>query len=208
MSSFDIFILNYLAFFFYSFICWSYESTVWAKAELKRFTNRGFLLGPICPIYGFVSLLDWYALHNIKSPVMIFIVGATVCSIFEYLTSFFLEKCFNKRWWDYSNYPFNINGRISLPSSLFFGMAGLLLVKMVHPFTVDKILKLAPNVRYGIALCIAIMLFVDIVISTLSMKLRSNRVKQIYEKNAEHLRRIFCQSWTSLIICGLLLDFI
>ena len=161
------------------------------KSGVKAIYKPGFSAGTDLSDLWFFSLLDWYALHNIKSPVMIFIVAATVCSIFEYLTSFFLEKCFNKRWWDYSNYPFNINGRISLPSSLFFGMAGLLLVKMVHPFTVDKILKLAPNVRYGIALCIAIMLFVDIVISTLSMKLRSNRVKQIYEKTQNTLEGYF-----------------
>src|SRR5574344_403991 len=131
-----------LAFFVYSFIGWAYESTIWAKAEKKKFMNRGYLMGCYCPIYGFVSLLDWYVLYRFQNPASIFIVAAIVCCCLEYATSWMLEEIFHQRWWDYSNYPLNLDGRISLLSALFFGAAGLLLVKIVHPLTIRTISSL------------------------------------------------------------------
>ncbi len=180
MTTFDYFAVLVLAFFVYSFIGWTYESFVWAKAELKHFTNRGYLLGPCCPIYGFISLLDWFLLSGIKNPLLIFITGAVVCTIFEYITHYTLEKLFHKRWWDYSNYPLNLNGRISVPSSFFFGLAGLLLVKVVHPTTVGFCMSLTPGVRTLLFFMVLTFFAIDLVLTTVSLADRSDSVKSVY----------------------------
>lgn len=169
-----------LSFFTYSFIGWAYESTIWAKAEKKRFINRGYLMGCCCPIYGFVSLLDWIVLHRIHDPVAIFLVAAVLCCILEFTTSWVLEKIFHQRWWDYSNYSFNLDGRISLWSGLFFGAAGLLLVKVVYPLTI-KFFGRFPDYALYTSTSIVISLFItDIIITTVSLKHKSNPIEKIY----------------------------
>lgn len=171
-----------LAFFVYSFIGWSYESTIWAKAEKKKFMNRGYLMGCYCPIYGFVSLLDWFVLCRIPNPVAIFIVAAVVCCCLEYATSWVLEKLFHQRWWDYSNYPLNLNGRISLLSALFFGAAGLLLVRLVHPLTIRMISLLPDQWMYVSAGTISAVFVADCIITTVSLKHGSKHVEWIYNQ--------------------------
>lgn len=175
--------IAFLAFIFYSIIGWAYECTIWAKAEKKRFMNRGMLLGPICPIYGLVSFLDWVMLNRFENPVVIFVVAAVVCCIFEYFVSWSLEKIFHQRWWDYSNYPLNLNGRISLPSGLFFGAAGLFLVKIVHPFTIRTISLLPDRWLFITAGVLAFILLVDMLVTGISLGLKNppRRIRKIYD---------------------------
>lgn len=171
----------FLAFLFYGFIGWIYESLIWAICEEGRFTNRGFMIGPVCPIYGVVSLMDWYLLHEIQSPFKVFLVAFLVCSALEFITSWVLEKLFKARWWDYSNYPFNLNGRISLYSSTLFGLAGLLLVTIVHPAVMNSLDFLFPNARCIIA-CVLFCLFTaDLAITITSVNLLNKKVKQMYD---------------------------
>ena len=81
--------------------------------EKRKFVNRGFLIGPYCPIYGHGAILITILLQKyIDDPIALFIMGVVVCSILEYLTSYFMEKIFHARWWDYSRYKFNINDSI------------------------------------------------------------------------------------------------
>lgn len=81
--------------------------------EYKRFINRGFLIGPWCPIYGVGSLLIVLLLSDyIASPLTVFLLGMILCGALEYLTSYLLKKIFHARWWDYSRRRFNLNGRI------------------------------------------------------------------------------------------------
>ena len=178
--------VDFLAFIVYGFIGWAYESSIWAKAEKKRFINRGMLLGPICPIYGLISFMDWEMLHRIESPAVIFIVSAVVCCIFEYIISWSLEKIFHQRWWDYSNYPLNLNGRISVPSGLFFGAAGLFLVKVVHPFTIQSIGggRLSDRMIFAAAGVSAFVLLLDIIVTAVSlgMKVPPRRISRIYDR--------------------------
>jgi len=171
-----------MAFFVYSFIGWAYESTIWAKAEKKKFMNRGYLMGCYCPIYGFVSLLDWFMLSRIQNPVAIFCIAAVVCCCLEYATSWMLEQIFHQRWWDYSNYPLNLNGRISVLSALFFGAAGLLLVKIVHPCTIHMIAMLPEQWLYGCSLVITSFFVVDCIITTVSLKHGDKHVEWIYNQ--------------------------
>lgn len=172
----------FLSFVVYSFLGWLYESLVWAPCEKKRFINRGYLIGPWCPIYGFVSLLDWYLLSEIESPLKIFIVAMLVCCAFEYAVSFLLEKVFHERWWDYSNYPLNLNGRISLFSALLFGFAGLALVQWVHPFVYGHLSLIPPP---WIGYCAELFLFLfaaDTAVTTIGLSHKNTIVEKFYDK--------------------------
>lgn len=166
----------------YGLMGWLYESLIWAPLEKKEFINRGFLIGPFCPIYGVVSILDWYALHFLTEPYSIFFSAMIVCCICEYFISWSLEQIFHIRWWDYSNYPFNLNGRISLYSAVVFGLAGLLLVKIVHPFMMIHYAMIPANIRNIAALVVAGLLILDLTLSAITFINLNNKLKKIYER--------------------------
>ncbi|MGX7132217.1 putative ABC transporter permease [Enterococcus songbeiensis] len=127
------FIRVVLLFFCYSFIGWLWE-TVYCSIKAKRFVYRGFLVGPITPIYGFGILAVLYFLQPFHDNLFLLYIFATVLvTILEYVTSFGLEKLFHASWWDYRDVPLNLNGRVALPVSLFWGIGCVVIVKFVHP---------------------------------------------------------------------------
>ena len=91
----------------------------------KRFVNRGFLIGPICPIYGYGVLLILLLVGNKGDILAVFLKSILICSLIEYFTSYFMEKLFKARWWDYSKRKFNLNGRVCLGTAIPFGILGL-----------------------------------------------------------------------------------
>lgn len=144
--------------FLYSFAGWIYESILCSITE-KRLVNRGFLSGPICPIYGCGAIVVILCLSNFKSPITIFIVGMGLTCSVEYLTSWLLEKIFNVRWWDYTHYKINLNGRICLLGALVFGTFSTLLLKYVHPRVEEITLKIPVPILVGVvalAVCLTI----------------------------------------------------
>lgn len=171
----------FLAFMLYSIIGWAYESFIWAICEKKIFINRGFLLGPVCPIYGLVCVADFYLLRDIQNPLVIFSTAMFVCCVFEYFISWLFEKIFHERWWDYSNYAFNLNGRISLYSGIFFGLAGLFLVKVLHPAVLNTLGKMSDKGVVIFASIIAVLLLVDIIITFCTIKNISKRLSRYHE---------------------------
>lgn len=127
------FLYYFLLFIIYSFCGWLMEVLVFIIQE-KKFINRGFLIGPYCPIYGFCSVLMVLTFGNyLSTPFALFVMAAVVCTFFEYITSYIMEKIFHARWWDYSNVPFNINGRVCLHNSVLFGLLGTILLYAVNP---------------------------------------------------------------------------
>ena len=105
----------FLLFFIYSFIGYICEVIYCFILDKGKFQNRGFLYGPYCPIYGFGAIAIIVLLSKYEQyPIVLFVMGAIVASIIEYITSYLMEKIFNNKWWDYSNKKFNINGRICL----------------------------------------------------------------------------------------------
>ncbi len=129
-----------ILFIVFSVMGWIWES-IYCSACEKKWANRGFLYGPLCPIYGFGGImgLALYQIATLKGVTnlpfwMIFLVGFVVSMVLEYPTSYVLEKLFHARWWDYSNVPLNINGRTSVPTSIAFGAAAILVMKMLIPF--------------------------------------------------------------------------
>ncbi|GEK37497.1 putative ABC transporter permease [Enterococcus thailandicus] len=127
------FIRVVLLFFIYSFVGWLWE-TVYCSIKAKHFVYRGFLVGPITPIYGFGILGVLYFIEPFQSNlVLLYVLSTALVTILEYLTSFGLEKLFHATWWDYHDVPLNINGRVALPVSLFWGVGCVLIVKVIHP---------------------------------------------------------------------------
>lgn len=120
-------------FVFYSFLGWVIE-TIFTSTIQKRFVNTGFLDGPFSPIYGFGALIIILFVLPLKTNLFLFfILSIIVSSILEYSTSLIFEKFFNIKWWDYSKELFNINGRISLKHSFFWGILSVFTITFIHP---------------------------------------------------------------------------
>ena len=123
----------FLLFLIYSFIGWLIE-VIGKLIEKHKFINRGFLIGPICPIYGHGCLLMILTLSRYKdNPLTLFICAIFICSLLEYFTSYFMEKIFKARWWDYSTKRFNLNGRICAETMIPFGILGTLVICVINP---------------------------------------------------------------------------
>ena len=154
-----------ILFFIYSFLGWIMEVSLTLITD-KKFVNRGFLLGPCCPIYGCGCILLNLLLHNYTNNVLVlFILTMFTCSLLEYITSFLMEKIFNARWWDYSNNKFNINGRVCLETIVPFGILGLVLIYVINPFIFDNLSKVPTNVINIIAVVVAVLFTLDLIIS-------------------------------------------
>lgn len=133
-----------LLFTVYSLLGWICES-VSCSIEAGKFINRGFLNGPFCPIYGVGALLIVKLLAPFSGNLpALFVASVLVTSILEYLTGFLLEKLFHAKWWDYSHRRFNLQGRVCLGNALVFGVMGVVVTRLVHPF-VMQLLGLIPS---------------------------------------------------------------
>lgn len=165
----------------YAFIGWFYESTIFSLAEQGKFMNRGCFIGPYCPIYAVVPLFSLYLLQGIDSPFKIFFLSALVTCLIEYVTSYTLEKLFHARYWDYSYYPLNINGRISVISGAFFGVAILFMIKVLHPFTLGYVSMIPGRVQFYLACAIWILFLCDAAFTTISMCNLNRKCKEIYD---------------------------
>lgn len=161
----DTFLYYFVLFIIYSFLGWCLEMVVCFSAS-KKWVNRGFLLGPICPIYGWGCLIITILLKRyLDDPIVLFVMAVVLCSILEYFTSYLMEKLFKARWWDYSDRKYNINGRICLDNAVLFGALGLLLSYVINPFVV-KMLGFVPTLVFNIvALIILVVFIVDNAIS-------------------------------------------
>ena len=123
----------FLLFLIYSFIGWLIE-VIGKLIEKHKFINRGFLIGPICPIYGHGCILMILTLSRYKdNPLVLFVNAIFICSLLEYFTSYFMEKIFKARWWDYSTKRFNLNGRICAETMIPFGILGTLVICVINP---------------------------------------------------------------------------
>jgi len=123
----------FYSFILYSFLGWVIETT-FVSINRKQFVNMGFLDGPFSPIYGSgalaIILLVFPFHYNF---FLFFTMSIVIASIIEYITSLFFEKFFNITWWDYSDKPFNIQGRICLEYSFYWGILSALVLTFIHP---------------------------------------------------------------------------
>ena len=179
----------FLLFLIYSFIGWLIE-VIGKLIEKHKFINRGFLIGPICPIYGHGCLLMILTLSRYKdNPLVLFVNAIFICSLLEYFTSYFMEKIFKARWWDYSKRKFNINGRICLETMLPFGILGCTVVYLIHPLIIRFINILSSTLTIVIAVIIFIIYLVDNAISFNVMNKIKIEIKKQASDNTELIRK-------------------
>ncbi len=189
-------VILFLIFAIYSFLGWVMEVIVVMPKE-KKFVNRGFLIGPWCPIYGTGVVLMTLLLTKYENDVIaLFIMATLICSILEYITSYVLEKVFKARWWDYSHKKFNIEGRICLQNAAAFGILGLLVIKVINPFILDKILAIPTTTLNIIAFILWLTMFIDFLVSCKVMNkfkkvtftLKKDNTREITEKVKKELQ--------------------
>ncbi len=157
--------IYFLLFIIYSAIGWTME-VIGKLIELKRFVNRGFLIGPCCSIYGVGAILITLLLKNFTYNVIIlFIMSILVCGVLEYGTSYFMEKFFKARWWDYSKKKFNINGRVCLDTIIPFGLLGCFIVYIANPFFLMQLEKIPTLALHIIVIALLLIYIIDICIS-------------------------------------------
>lgn len=151
----------------YSAAGWVYETTL-VSIQQRRFVNRGFVNGPLCPIYGCGAVLAILLLADASLPDwVVFLLSGGVACLLEYVTSVVMEQAFHARWWDYSSYKFNYQGRVCLIGFLVFGIAGLAIVEYAQP-AVSALTGLIPwPWKPAIASVIALAIIIDFVVSVI-----------------------------------------
>lgn len=161
-------VLNYvLMFFVFSAIGWTIE-TIYCSLGNKKFINRGFLYGPVCPIYGAGALIFEVLVAPLGDPIgkrwwLVVITGMILADILEYLTSYIMEKLFNARWWDYSDNFLNLHGRICFKHTCYWGLFSFLFVYVVSPIYNSVVGFVPQNIRNIAVGVIFVIFLVDLV---------------------------------------------
>lgn len=161
-----------IQFFVFSVLGWMMEVTL-KFIELHRFVNRGFLIGPYCPIYGWgvvlITLIVGSAAGFNGGLLITLVYGFVVCGLLEYFTSWYMEKLFHARWWDYSQMPFNINGRVCLQNLILFAVASAVIIKFIDPLFFAAVNHLSPFLTKIFAVIIVVVMGADYSISHVLM---------------------------------------
>ena len=178
-----------LYFFVYGFLGWCTE-VAFAACKERKFVNRGFLNGPICPIYGIgVGIVVQFLTPYKENLVLLYIASVVMVTALEWVTGFILEKIFHNKWWDYSKMPLNLNGYVCLLFSLIWGVACVLIVDFIHPL-IHKVLSWIPfPVGMTLIVVLSIVMFVDLYV-TASTILKMNKHLEKMKEIAADLHRI------------------
>ena len=151
-----------LFFFIYSFIGWVWESC-YVSVRKRRWVNRGFLHGPMLPIYGSGALVILISTIGVReNPWLIFLFGMLAATVLEYITGAVMEKMFHVRYWDYSRQKLNLNGYICVSSSLCWGVFSVFLVRAVHIPVERAVLDIPLFITDGAALVLTVIMTVDL----------------------------------------------
>lgn len=179
----------FMLFLLYSFIGWSIE-VIGQLLEKHRFINRGFLVGPICPIYGWGCIAMILTLTKYKSDFfLLFAMAIVICSILEYFTSYFMEKLFHVRWWDYTRRKYNINGRICAETMIPFGILGCLVIYIVNPILSSILLKISVSTLNIIAIILFVIYVIDNIISLSIMFGFKGTLKTVEKDGTEEITK-------------------
>lgn len=192
--------IYFLLFISYAFLGWCMEVTC-KFIQYKKFINRGFLIGPYYPIYGWGALAITILLKRyMEEPLVLFVMSTLICSIIEYLTSYFMEKKYHARWWDYSNKKFNINGRICLETLIPFGILGVAIMYGTNPI----LFKLYNQIPQLVINILTVILFIGFIVDNIissniisSINVEGNKlIKDNTEEITEKIKQVLRQkSW-------------
>jgi uncharacterized membrane protein len=177
----------FLLFIIYANLGWLMEMIV-TNIPKKKIVNRGFLIGPICPIYGYGCLAIILLLHRFTSNLFIlFFMSILICCFLEYTTSYMMEKLFNARWWDYSQRKWNLNGRICANTMIPFGILGCFMMYVLNPFVTNTLLRIPSKIRLILAMIIFLIYVIDSIISFIIMVSIRGTIKKISLDNTEEI---------------------
>ena len=192
----NTFLYYFFFFIIYTFLGWVLE-VAFIFIKTKRFVNRGFLIGPACPIYGFGALIMMFYLTQYKDePFTVFIMGAFICSTLEYITSYIMEKIFKARWWDYSDKKFNVNGRICLTYAFLFGLCGVIMICFTNPIIIYLLNLIPENIMVIISSSFLIIFITDVLVSfniiskfkTTALNIAKDSTEEINKKVIETIK--------------------
>lgn len=176
--------------FIFSILGWLMEVTL-KYIQYHRFIDRGFLIGPYCPIYGFgvvaVTILVGGLIGWKGTILETFMAGFVICGFLEYMTSFYMEKMFHARWWDYSTKPMNLNGRIWIGNLILFGIASVVIVRFIAPHYFAFINKIDPSILTILAWTILVMMSADYVLSHVLMNIVKKEIDNTSGDNTEEI---------------------
>ena len=169
-----------LLFFAYAFLGWCIEVTL-KYFQFHRFINRGFLTGPWLPIYGSGAALITVVIKGLAplefSVGTTFAVSFLLCGFLEYMTSYVLEKRFHARWWDYSQKPMNLHGRVWIGNLILFGLGGVVIVDLINPLLLRLSEHMSFPLREIMALFLSVVFVADYVMSHFVLKLVKTSVE-------------------------------
>lgn len=154
----------FLWFVFYSFAGWVYESIL-VSCQERRWVNRGFLNGPLCPIYGTGAVAGVVVLGGVRNPVVLFVLSMVGASILEYFTSWAMEQLFHARWWDYSHFRFNLNGRMCLLGAVVFGIAGVIIVDVIQPVVEQMTMMVPLRIIHMVCAVLSVLIIIDTIVT-------------------------------------------
>ena len=170
-----------LYFIIYSFLGWCLESIYKTILE-KRFVNSGFLYGPLCPIYGFGAVIMIFGFGLLpKNIFIIFGASMILLTLWEYIVGVILEKLFKTKYWDYSNAKFNINGRVCLKNSLYWGILGVIFIFLIHPVVYNLIHILPSKAIFYLNIVLYISLLADVIITVNRILFIDEKIEEIYQ---------------------------
>lgn len=180
-------------FFLYSFLGWAMES-LYISVLQRKIINTGFLHGPFCPIYGFGAVVLYVLLINLKGNIIaIFCTGFLVLSLWEYFVGFLLEKLFKTKYWDYSKNKFNINGRVCLLNSIYWGLLSVFFIEIWNPIVEIQIQKIPQYLLLYIDSVLIIYIIADMVSSSIkiiNLPKRVDRIKSLRASVKEKLEEL------------------
>lgn len=178
-----------LMFFVYAFMGWCAE-VAFAACKTGKFVNRGFLNGPVCPIYGFGLVAVILALTPLEDRLfLLFIASMAVTTVLELITGWVLEKAFHMKWWDYSGEKFNIGGYVCLEFSILWGFAAMFVLKIVHPLVYSGIMLMPDTVKTAVAAIFLIIIAIDCA-STVSAILKLQKRLAVISGLAGEMREL------------------
>ncbi len=194
----DLISKYFILFIMYSSAGWLVE-TLWVAWCNKKIVDRGFLIGPYCPIYGCGALLIIVFLQRFSySPLLLFLITLIVCGGLEYFASWIMEKVFKARWWDYSNEKFNLNGRICLRNLVAFGVMGLAVVYIINPYFEKWVELLDEKYTIELGFILWTIFIVDLVVSTIVVygfrKVTEKVNKEAVSDNTEQITKMVRES--------------
>lgn len=173
-------------FIIYSVVGWILESIYRSICD-KKLINSGFMYGPYCPIYGFGAIIMIFVLQNLKTNITLLFIGSFVLlSLWEYMVGVILEKVYNTKYWDYSNHRINIQGRVCLTNSIYWGILGVIFTLIIHPFVIKMTALMPVNILKYIDISVLLIMIVDLIISSVKVNKIARNIQEIKKFRREN----------------------